>query len=249
MLRSLLRWTLVFVIWSSASLAGPLHDAVKDGDLARLQELIEAGEDLAAQDKLFGTALHWSAFIDNANAARLLIDAGADVNVQRISDQQTALHTAVERGSLGVATLLIDAGADLEAHAADGTTPLCLAAGADRVDTIGLLVDAGADIFAPGIRNATLMDCATITNSVRAIEQLVARGADVNAKVGSGKTALTVASYLGRVDAVRKLVELGADVNGAPDVEPVFPTTPLANAIAFGHDEIADILREAGAKE
>ena len=41
----------------------------------------------------------------------------------------------------------------------------------------------------------------------------------------------------------------GADVNGAPDVEPVFPTTPLANAIAFGHDEIADILREAGAKE
>ena len=43
--------------------------------------------------------------------------------------------------------------------------------------------------------------------------------------------------------------ELGADVNGARDTEPVFPSTPLAEAIDRGLDEIADILREAGASE
>lgn len=50
-------------------------------------------------------------------------------------------------------------------------------------------------------------------------------------------------------DAVRRLIDLGADVNGAPETEPVFPTTPLRHALDHGRDEIADILREAGASE
>ncbi len=45
------------------------------------------------------------------------------------------------------------------------------------------------------------------------------------------------------------LLELGADVNGRPDVDPVFPTAPLEYAIALGQDEIADMLRAAGATE
>ena len=51
------------------------------------------------------------------------------------------------------------------------------------------------------------------------------------------------------MDAVRTLLELGADVNGAPDVDPVFPSTPMKLAIAVGLEEIADILRAAGATE
>ncbi len=39
--------------WLSSALAGPLHDAAKDGDIARLQELIAAGEDVNAQDRFF----------------------------------------------------------------------------------------------------------------------------------------------------------------------------------------------------
>ncbi len=86
-----------------------MHDAVRDGDVARLQELIGAGEDLAAQDKFVGTALHWAALKGDAEAARLLIGAGADVNWQKTGDRQTALHIAAERGSVGVATVLVEA--------------------------------------------------------------------------------------------------------------------------------------------
>ena len=250
MLKSLLRVTLILLIWSSASIAGPLHDAVKDGDLARLQELIEAGEDLAAQDKFVGTALHWSALKDNADAARLLIDAGADVNRPKIGSQETALHIAAERGSIETATLLFRMGADIEARTETGATPLLIAAGSDRVDVAKLLIEAGADIEArtSGDGNTPLIYAAT-GNAISAIELLVAAGADINAKDPGGQTAIHQAATSGQADAVRKLIELGADVNGAPDVEPVFPTTPLANTIAFGHDEIADILREAGASE
>ena len=39
----------VLVGWLSPALAGPLHDAARDGDIARLQELIVAGEDVNAR--------------------------------------------------------------------------------------------------------------------------------------------------------------------------------------------------------
>ncbi len=77
----------------------------------------------------------------------------------------------------------------------------------------------------------------------------VPSGADIDAKTPSGRTPLFWAAQDGAADAVRKLIELGADLNGAPQTEPVFPSTPLARAIALGLDEIADILREAGASE
>ena len=102
----------VLLIGTSVAFAGPLHDAVKDGDLARLQELIAAGEDLTAQYKFVGTALHQAALSNNIDAARLLIEAGTDVNLPVSASQQTALHIAAAGGSVEVAVLLIEAGAN-----------------------------------------------------------------------------------------------------------------------------------------
>ncbi len=76
----------LFIAASVTANAGPLHDAVKDADIARLQELIAAGEDLEAQDKFVGTALHWAALTGNVDAARILIEAGADVNTHARDD-------------------------------------------------------------------------------------------------------------------------------------------------------------------
>ena len=78
---------------------------------------------------------------------------------------------------------------------------------------------------------------------------LVISGANIDAKLTSGRTALTSAVLNNAAEAVKKLLELGADINGAPETEPVDPITPLAYAIANKSDEIADILREAGASE
>ena len=198
-LGSIVLFAAAVLIGMSPAVSGPLHDAVKDSDLVRLQELIEAGEDLNAQDNFVGTALHWVAFKNDLEAARLLIAAGADVNLPRISDIETT-HK-------------------------QGITPLMNAASVDAVDVI--------DLF-------------------------VAEGADIDAKRGSGLTALHIAVYSGSTGAVRKLVALGIDLNGAPDTEPVAFATPLAETIYHGQigklkpdvaDEIATILREAGASE
>ncbi len=229
--------------------AGPLHDAVKNGDIARVQELIAAGEDLEAQDKLVGTALYWVALTGYADAARILIKAGADVNTHARGDGTTALHVAAQRGSVEVATVLIEAGAETEARNTDDLTPLHQAAGNDRVGMAALLLDAGADISARHQNGLTPLHVAARTNAWGTIELLARSGVDIDEKLRDGLTPLLHATQHANAGAVRTLLELGADVNGAPDVDPVFPSTPLEEAIARGLEEIADILRAAWAKE
>ena len=113
-----------------------------------------------------------------------------------------------------------------------------------------LLIEAGADIEALNteFRTTPLMEAAR-ANAAGVVELLVVGGADIDAKLSSGPTALHFATNVGAAHAVQKLIDLGADVNAASETEPDFPSTPLAMAIAQRRDEIADILREAGASE
>ncbi len=114
------RWTALsfaavfFIAASVTANAGPLHDAVKDGDIAGLRDLIAVGEDLEAQDRFVGTALHWAALTGNAKAALELIVAGADVNRAPDVDPvfpTTPLENAIARGWDEIADMLRAAGA------------------------------------------------------------------------------------------------------------------------------------------
>lgn len=249
------RWTALFfpalyIMSSVMAHAGPLHDAVKNGDMAGLGDLIAAGEDLEAQDKFVGTALHWAALTDNIEAAGVLIAAGADVNAASRGDGATALHLTAQRGSIGVAASLIEAGANMDARDTAGEAPLNLAAGNDQPAVALLLLEAGADINVVGIQTGlTPLHNAAEGNAFGSIELLIRFGAGIDQKDSSGGTPLARAVGGGHMDAVRVFLELGADVHGARDIDPVFPSTPLELAIAKGLEEIADILRAAGATE
>lgn len=257
---------IILAVWLSSALAGPLHDAAKNGDLEQLKQLLDQGTDIEEQDRFVGTALHWAAITGNAEVAQVLIAAGADVNSVARGDGTTALHVAAKRGSIEVAAALIEAGAETEARENAKCTPLYQAAGNDRVGVAALLLDAGADINAGCHSHPTHpigshgpsstessplapLHMAAISNASRAIELLVRSGADIDEKMRTGATSLSLAVFAGQADAVRTLVELGADVNGVPDVDPVLPSTPLKLAITSGLEEIADILRAAGATE
>ena len=52
-----------------------------------------------------------STWDNNPEIARMLIDAGADLNIQD-EDGETALHVCAEWNSLEILRMLIDAGAD-----------------------------------------------------------------------------------------------------------------------------------------
>jgi uncharacterized protein len=104
-----------------------VFDAAAFGRLDRLRELLadEPARARAFSDDGF-TALHLAVYAAQEDAARILIDAGADVDVRSTGSiaQVPPLGTAAFVRSLPLARLLLDAGADVNGHGAGGFTPL-----------------------------------------------------------------------------------------------------------------------------
>ena len=78
------------------------------------------------------------------------------------------------------------------------------------------------------------------------VQTLLGRGADVNPrKEYNGNTALMCAAFNGRTDTVQVLLGKGADINA----QAIMGDTALTQAKKMGHKEIAQMLKQAGAKE
>lgn len=60
----------------------------------------------------------------HAAAAKLLLDAGADINAQIETNRNTALTLACFQGRTEVVTLLVERKANIEHRAKSGLTPL-----------------------------------------------------------------------------------------------------------------------------
>jgi ankyrin repeat protein len=87
-------------------------------------------------------ALHWAVHFDDLDAARLLIEAGIDVN-QRGDLGRTPLHEACGAGRGDMVRLLVANGADLHAQT-EGDVPFALARlnGHDAIcDLLGPLME------------------------------------------------------------------------------------------------------------
>ena len=110
------RWKLImvfiFTIFFSLSgfaVAGPLHDAAKEGDLVTIKSLIAEGFDVNTVDNNEMTPLHLAAQIGYKEIAEILILKGANVNAKTKSGT-TPLHSAAREGHKEVEDLLIKHG-------------------------------------------------------------------------------------------------------------------------------------------
>lgn len=91
----------------------------------------------------WGSALYFAVVDNRPDAARGLVQFGADVNF--IHDHRTLLHRAAEKGSKEICEILLDKGVSKDAVDQFGATPLHLAALNDHVEVARLLLDRGAN--------------------------------------------------------------------------------------------------------
>lgn len=100
----------------------PLMTAAHAGRVETVGLLLEYNADpnLRADDN--ASALHWASLYGDLDIVNMLVDAGADLNVRRASDQDcdgpAPIHMAIREnptaGHIEIATKLIDAGASVD---------------------------------------------------------------------------------------------------------------------------------------
>jgi ankyrin repeat protein len=147
---------------------GAALDLFAAASLGRLDDvrarLADGGPEAVHQRTADGfTALHGAAFFAQPAAARVLLDAGADVgavadNAMRVQP----LHSAAVRRGSEVPALLLDAGADPDARQQAGFTALHAAAHNGDEALVDRLLAAGAD---PTLRNDDGQDAASLAEA------------------------------------------------------------------------------------
>jgi ankyrin repeat protein len=198
------------------------------------QILLKCGVDIHAQDKDKDTALHWAAFSGRPEITRLLLDHGANPNVE--NDQGvTPLHqvsrgkyTSQEHG-VGTARLLLERSADVNARQKNLFTPLHWAAFKGRLEISQLLLDHGANAKAENEGRETALhmlsrgEYDTQEQGVGIAQILLKCGVDIHAQDKDKDTALHWAAFSGRPEITRLLLNHGAN----PNVENDHGVTPL----------------------
>ncbi|KAF5690237.1 ankyrin protein [Fusarium circinatum] len=207
--------------------------------LLRCQLLLASGANVQASTGR--TALQLAVDSDRLEIAKLLIEAGADINASR--SRTTALESAVDNNNTRLAILLVEAGANVEASSV-GTSVLQLAVSNKNVELVEYLINEGADINALGTKQNALQTAASLGN-LELVKRLIDRGADVERSVNHLVSALQYASITGNIEIAKYLVEHGASVNGEPS--PYYKATALGLAVASDHTQVAMFLMKSGA--
>ena len=243
-----------------------LWHAARTGDLPAMKRYIAEGADVNAPDENLNiTPLAWSVLHGQTEAARLLIENGADVNIKD-DDGSIPLHGAVVFGRADVAKLLIENGANLQARNNDGGTP----ADALHLDwrttgfiggLVGVEVEKNVDVMQSGrneiaklfgvkefnskdIPSTQNLSEAVFTGDLAAVKQALTDGADPSAMdPQSGSTMLATAALMGHTEIVKLLLEHGADVN----TKSRDGGTALHAAAFLGRIETVKFLLEKGA--
>ena len=125
-----------------------VFDAAAVGRTRGLEELLDPEPELARAWSPDGfTALHYAAFFGQEDAAKLLLERGADADVvaRHESIHVTPLHSAAAGAHAGIVKLLLEHGADPNAAQDEGSTPLHSAADNDDRESVEALLAAGAD--------------------------------------------------------------------------------------------------------
>ncbi|RFU75577.1 ankyrin repeat [Trichoderma arundinaceum] len=155
----------------------------------------QPGVNMNKLDKSSRTPLHLAIEHGSAETVKLLLEAGANVNIASVNGA-TPLHVAL--GAKGgpqskldeVIEILLAASADPNAASLDGTTPLHLAAEHGANSTVHMLLEVGADANAISQDGTTPLHRAAINSKARGeiMQTLIKYGAKANPTNFRGET-------------------------------------------------------------
>jgi ankyrin repeat protein len=183
-MKQILLTTIAAVLLVGTGLAGPIHDAIMNGNIDEVQLQLDAGADVNEESSKGLTPLHYAASAGHNDIVELLIERGANVNATDSGKGATPLDYA----HWGDHEEVIET---LNAH------------NAQREHEKG----------GKGIGQSSLIHDAALDGDIDEVQRQLDAGVDPNLKSSKGATPLFYAVYGGHLEIVELLITRGADVN------------------------------------
>uniref|UniRef100_A0A8C5D3B7 Neurogenic locus notch homolog protein 1 n=1 Tax=Gadus morhua TaxID=8049 RepID=A0A8C5D3B7_GADMO len=193
---------------SGGGLETGISEEEEDVSASVINDFIFQGANLHNQtDRTGETALHLAARYARSDAAKRLLEASADANVQD-NMGRTALHAAVAADAQGVFQILIrNRATDLDSRMHDGTTPLILAARLAVEGMVEELINCHADVNAIDDFGKSALHWAAAVNNVEAAIVLLKNGGNKDMQNNKEETPLFLAAREGSYESAKILLE------------------------------------------
>ncbi|KLJ09230.1 hypothetical protein EMPG_15338 [Blastomyces silverae] len=186
-----------------------LHDAIKSGNAAQVEDLLASGVDVNLPDSHGFIPLEIAISCTNLEMVMVLLDNGADVNA--ITARGSILHHAVTHDNVKIVMTLLEKGANVNTITHHGSV-LHEAVKHDNVEIVRTLLERGADVNATSSFHDSVLHIAAMHDNVEIVRTLLERGANVNAITHNG-SVLYQAVIHDNVEIMKTLLEMGANVN------------------------------------
>ncbi|NLF96995.1 MAG: hypothetical protein GX569_09675 [Candidatus Riflebacteria bacterium] len=218
-----------------------LHKAVEHNDMQAMQAAVCEKSLLNEIDTAGLTPLILAISLDNATAARLLLDAGADPT-QPDTRGNSPLHIAAQRNNRNLLPLLLERSKNPDPVNQAGQTPLHVAIETLNPQIAGMLINAGASLVRKDARGNNLLHMICQRDNPqyeKILEVMLKRVTDVNLRNHDGMTPLHIAAEFGSANMLKLLIGAGAKIDAR--------RTDGSSALFFCRPELIAALLEFGA--
>jgi len=189
-----------------------LNIATINGHVDVVRYFLELKVNIDHQDSIEEwSPLHAASSRGFTEIARMLIDAGADIESEDRTDW-TPLHHACRYGYSSIVKLLIDKGAKLDKTINDENeeTALHLAAKFGHIDVVQVLLSKTINVNIEDKLERTPLHLAVISNHSQIVQSLLGRKAKINVKDNKGNTPLHYAVRANSESIAEMLLRNGA---------------------------------------
>jgi uncharacterized protein len=215
--------------------AAEFFEAIRSGDLPRMQSLLQSEPSLASAKNESGVSAVLTAIYSGRQGIRdLLLAGGAHLE----------LPEAAAVGRVDRVKEIVERDPTLaKSFSPDGFPVVALAAVFGHFSVARYLAEKGADlnVVATNGTGYNALTGAVASGHTEIVEWLLESGADANYRYGPGYTPLLTAAANGRLDIVKLLLAHGADASAQTNDG----KSALALATESKHTAVADFLKNA----
>lgn len=157
----------------------PLHLAVKNNNLSRVESLLKRGANPNQKDNLGFTPLHIGAYFGHKDITMLLIHSGAMLNVET-TNGNTPAQLAIQQGHIELVKEFYNKGWDINYLNQSHSTAIHTAAEYSQYDLVSFLIEKGAEVNARSKYSRTPLHCAFYNDNDSIANLLIQKGAQPN---------------------------------------------------------------------